>query len=208
MMPDALVQLARLRPLVLGSASPRRRQLLGEIGVSFRVAVSDVDETVRPGEDPFVYAVRLAEAKALAVAAGCADYEIVLGGDTVVVLDKVILGKPADSREAVATLTKLSGRRHTVCTALALAAGKQLICSGEERTAVKFNRVTQGRIREYVASGEPNDKAGAYGIQGMGAFLVDTIEGNLDNVIGLPLTLLDRLAGQTLRLLGLVTGRK
>lgn len=207
-MPDALSELARRRPFVLGSGSPRRRQLLTDVGIRFRVAVSDVDETVRAKENPFAYAVRLAEAKATTVAAGCDDDEIVLGGDTVVVLDNVILGKPEDFEEAVATLKHLSGHRHTVCTALALATKRQLLCSGEERTNVKFNAVTERQIREYVASGEPMDKAGAYGIQGMGAFLVDTIDGNLDNVIGLPLTLLDRLAGQTLRLLGLVTGRK
>jgi septum formation protein len=205
-MPELLISLARLRPLVLGSQSPRRRRLLTEAGVKFLTAVPEIDESFCPGEDPYVYARRLAEAKAQAVASGRADDEIVLGGDTVVVLDGTILDKPRDEAEAVATLCKLSGRRHTVCTALALAERSRLLSSGDERTDVTFNTVTEERIRAYVASGEPLDKAGAYGIQGMGAFLVDTIEGNLDNVIGLPLTLLDRLAGQTLRLLGLVTG--
>jgi len=200
------MRLCRLRPLVLGSGSPRRQYLLGEAGVRFRVIVPDIDETPRPREDPFVCAVRLAEEKARQIARSSDDNEIVIGGDTVVVLCGEILGKPADPAEATDMLRRLAGASHTVCTALALAGRRALLCSGEERTEVTFNRVTDSQISDYVASGEPLDKAGAYGIQGMGAFLVDTLDGHLDNVIGLPLTLLNRLAGQTLELLGLAAG--
>ena len=197
---DALISLARRRRLVLGSRSPRRMQLLSELGVSFRQVVSEIDEAQRTGEDPFRYAVRLAEDKALDVVRSCDQDEIVIGGDTVVVLEGVILGKPANRDEAIQTLERLSGHRHTVCTALALANGTGVLCSGEERTEVCFNRVTREQIERYVDSGEPMDKAGAYGIQGMGAFLVDSIAGNLDNVVGLPRVLLNSLAREACRL--------
>ena len=188
-------------PLVLGSRSPRRIQLLEELDIKFRRAVSKVDETQRPGEDPYVCAVRLAREKAEDVAATAQPDEIVIGGDTIVVLDGTILGKPLNRNQAIETLQKLAGKRHTVCTALALADSTRVICSGEERTDVCFREVTLRQIEEYVDGGEPMDKAGAYGIQGMGAFLVDRIEGNLDNVVGLPRTLLDSLARDALHLL-------
>jgi septum formation protein len=207
-MSENLARLARWRPLVLGSGSPRRRRILTQAGIKFRVNAPEVDETFRLGENPYEFAQRLAEEKAVAVAKHCNNREIVLGGDTVVVLQNKILDKPSTEQEAVDTLVTLAGHVHTVCTALALAESRGLICSGIEKTLVRFNEVTKEQIREYVASGEPMDKAGAYGIQGMGAFLVDTIEGELDNVIGLPLTLLDNLAGQTLRKLGTDTDRR
>ena len=198
---DAIIALARDRRLVLGSRSPRRVQLLAEFGVVFRQAISEIDEAQQLGEDPFRYAVRLAEDKALEVARRCDPDEIVIGGDTVVVLEGIILGKPSNRDEAVKTLLKLSGKRHTVCTALALAHGTGVLCSGAEGTEVYFNRVTSEQIERYVDTGEPMDKAGAYGIQGMGAFLVDRIEGNLDNVTGLPRALLDSLAREAHRLI-------
>jgi len=197
---DAIIALSRDRRLVLGSRSPRRVQLLAELGVVFRQAVSEIDEAQQLGEDPFRYAVRLAEDKARGVARLCDPDEIVIGGDTVVVLEGIILGKPSNRDEAVATLLKLSGEQHTVCTALALANGTGILCSGAENTEVYFNRVTSEQIERYVDTGEPMDKAGAYGIQGMGAFLVDRIEGNLDNVVGLPRALLDSLARKAHRL--------
>jgi septum formation protein len=197
---DALTALARKRRLVLGSRSPRRVQLLAELGIEFRQEISELDEAQRSGEDPFRYAVRLAEDKALDVSRRCEADEIVIGGDTVVVLEGVILGKPSDRGEAVATLLKLSGKRHTVCTALALVNGTGILCSGAESTEVYFNRVTEEQIARYVDTGEPMDKAGAYGIQGMGAFLVDRIEGNLDNVVGLPRALLNSLSREACRL--------
>lgn len=199
MTPENLLQLAREHPLVLGSGSPRRCQLLKEAGVSFRQEVSRLDEQTHSGEDPFAFAQRLAREKALAVAGGCRSEEIVLGGDTVVVLYGQLLGKPSDATDAIGMLEQLSGHQHTVGTALALASGERLLASGIETTEVLFNRVTRDQITEYVASGEPLDKAGAYGIQGMGAFLVDSIVGNLDTVIGLPLTLLNDLARETRR---------
>ncbi len=198
---DALITLGHKRPLVLGSRSPRRIQLLEELGVSFRRAVSEVNEVQKPGEDPYACAVRLAQEKALDVAATSQSDEIVIGGDTIVVLNGQILGKPANRTEAIETLKKLAGKRHTVCTALALADSTKLLCSGEERTEVYFHTVSLSQIEAYVDGGEPMDKAGAYGIQGMGAFLVDRIEGNLDNVVGLPRTLLDSLARDALHLL-------
>jgi len=199
MMLDALLRLADHYPLVLGSASPRRCQLLREAGVPFRQEVSDIEEQLRPGEDPFEFARRVAEEKAIAVAAGCRANEIVLGGDTVVVLRGQVLGKPSDPSDAIRILELLSGQQHTVGTALALTLGDHLMASGIETTQVIFKPVSRDQIVKYVASGEPLDKAGAYGIQGMGAFLVDRIEGNLDNVIGLPLTLLNDLARETRR---------
>lgn len=199
MTPDALLQLAQSHSLVLGSASPRRCQLLRETGIRFRQEVSHIDEQLLRGEDPFAFAQRVAKEKALMVAAGCSADEIVLGGDTVVVLRGQVLGKPSDPSDAIRILELLSGQEHTVGTALALASGDHLLASGIETTQVFFNRVGRDQIVKYVASGEPLDKAGAYGIQGMGAFLVDRIEGNLDTVIGLPLTLLNDLARETRR---------
>ena len=199
MTPDALLQLAQSHPLVLGSASLRRYQLLLKTGVAFRQEAPHVDEQLRQGEDPFTFAQRVAEEKAIAVAANCRPEEIILGGDTIVVLRGRVLGKPSDPSDAVETLELLSGQQHTVGTALALALRDRLLASGIETTRVFFNRVSREQIVEYVASGEPLDKAGAYGIQGMGAFLVDRIEGSLDTVIGLPLTLLNDLAREARR---------
>ncbi len=196
---DALTTLAGLHPLVLGSRSPRRKRLLAEIGIEFRQSVSDIEEDALPNEDPFAFAIRMAEDKAKAVAEQSTNgSELVLGGDTVVVLDKRILGKPTDEQNAFDILRSLSGHTHVVGTALALVNSGICLSSGVEKTTVVFNEVTDDQIRRYIASREPMDKAGAYGIQGMGAFLVDSIEGNLDNVIGLPRNLLNRLAGDAL----------
>jgi nucleoside triphosphate pyrophosphatase len=193
-----LLQLTKEHGLVLGSGSPRRARLLAELGIEYRKIVPRIDEIAHPGEKPCACALRLAEEKAESVAGQLQDHEIVLGGDTIVVLDEMILGKPRNEEEACATLSRLSDKTHHVCTALALADRSGLLCSGTEQTEVIFNTVTPDQIRKYVTSGEPMDKAGAYGIQGMGAFLVDSIDGNLDNVIGLPRTLLNRLAGGVL----------
>jgi len=193
-----LHQLAGQHQLVLGSGSPRRARLLKELGLSFRQIVPQIEEAALPDEKPCACALRLAEEKAESITRQLKDSEIVLAGDTIVVLDEVILGKPQSQDEAFETLSRLAGRTHYVCTALALADHTGLVCSGTEQTEVVFNNVTPEQIREYIDSGEPMDKAGAYGIQGMGAFLVDSIKGNLDNVIGLPRTLLNRLAGGVL----------
>ena len=191
-----LTRLAKTRRIVLGSASPRRVELLKETGIDFRQQISDFEEHNNDGGKPFELAQKLAEEKALAVARTLAEDELVIGADTVVVLDNTSIGKPTDQGDAVRILRMLSGKKHSVCTALALAEQNKIVISGYELTDVYFNEVSERRIVEYINSGEPMDKAGAYGIQGMGGFLVDRIEGELDNVIGLPRRLLERLAGE------------
>jgi len=194
-----LLELSQLRRLVLGSGSPRRKRLLSEAGIAFDQRVSWINERRKAGEDPFRFALRMAQEKALAVAAESADDTVVLGGDTIVVLGDAILSKPGNEEEAFETLSRLSGQTHVVCTALAIADKQHLLASGTEKTTVVFNTVAAQQIHQYISTGEPMDKAGAYGIQGMGAFLVDRIDGNLDNVIGLPCTLLEALARETLQ---------
>lgn len=196
---DAVKRLADRAPLILASRSPRRRELLSQIGVTFQQIISDIDEQRHSGETPTAYAERLAREKAVAVRHRTGDGSVVIGSDTVVILGDGLLDKPADVEEAFSHLTQLSGRQHVVCTALALCGPGDTMFSGIETTRVFFNEVTPEQIREYLTSGEPMDKAGAYGIQGMGAFLVDRIEGNLDTVVGLPCTLLDKLARKLLR---------
>jgi len=192
-----LERLAASYDFVLGSGSPRRVRLLSETGVAFRQIVPQVAEARKDGEPALEYAVRLARDKAVAVS-GQADESVVLGCDTIVILEDEVLEKPADSDEAFRILTKLSGHTHTVCTAAALAHGGLVLSHGRDLTRVHFNQVEPNQIRRYIATGEPMDKAGAYGIQGHGGFLVDTIEGSLDTVIGLPRRLLDELAANAL----------
>ncbi|MDD3731721.1 MAG: Maf family protein [candidate division Zixibacteria bacterium] len=191
-------QLADRRSIILGSGSPRRYALLKETGISFNQKTPSTEENIKPGEHPYQYARRLAEEKAVAVSRLVRPDEIVIGADTVVLIDKEILGKPADEDEAFQTLMYLSGKKHEVCTALALAEKGQVLASAYEITEVYFNFLSPEKIKEYISTGEPMDKAGAYGIQGIGAFLVDRIKGNLDNVIGFPCNLLERLAGETI----------
>ena len=179
--------------LLLGSASPRRTELLATAGIPHDVRPPGA---LPPGplaaaralreSDPDAYARRLAELKALAVAADAPD-RLVLGADTIVVLDGAVLEKPQDAAEAVAMLERLSGRTHTVVTAVALARGGRLLWSDRDRTRVTFATVPRRRLERYVATGEPLDKAGAYGIQGYGALLVRRLEGCYFNVMGLPL---------------------
>ena len=170
-------------PLILASASPRRRHLLEGLGLDFTVAPSEADETW-PALPPGPAAEEVALRKAHAVAQPGA---LVLAADTVVVLDGEILGKPADAAEASATLSRLSGRTHTVVTGLALALdGRE--ATAHETTRVTFAPLTDAEIAAYVATGSSLDKAGSYGIQDEGgAFLVSRIEGDYFNVIGLPL---------------------
>lgn len=181
--------------LVLASASPRRRELLTQIGVRHRVQVADVDESLLAGETPEDYVRRLARAKAGAVlrllqAGSGPDREAgdlpVLGADTTVVIDGDVLGKPADAGEAMAMLQRLSGREHRVLTAVALvAAGRESVRLSDTR--VRFRQLSAAVIERYVATGEPLDKAGAYGIQGLGGALVAEIAGSYTGVVGLPL---------------------
>ncbi len=189
-----LARLAASHPLVLGSASPRRFDLLTELGVPFTRHSSDLEESRLPGESPFEYATRLAVDKALAVAETVNSASVVMGCDTIVVLGEQILEKPVDRQAAFDCLSLLAGKQHVVCSAIALVKQTAVLASGYETTKVFFNPVAPEQIENYIDSGEPMDKAGAYGIQGMGAFLVDRIEGNLDTVIGLPRNLLDTLA--------------
>ncbi len=191
-----LKRLAKRRRVVLGSRSPRRVTLLGETGIRFDQIIPTVEECREPGEPPFHYALRLAADKARWIMSRLERDQITLTCDTIVVLGDRVLEKPVDEDDALAILTALSGHRHVVCTAVVWATEKEILASDYETTDVYFNTVTASQIRVYIASGEPMDKAGAYGIQGMGAFLVDRIEGNLDTVIGLPRTLLERLAGE------------
>lgn len=180
-------------PIILASNSPRRRELLRQVGVSFTVDPADVDERALPGEKPEDYAVRVALDKAR-VAATRAQNGVIIAADTIVVLDNAILGKPADLRDAERMLTMLSGRVHRVITGLAMmdaATGKTI--TGVAATSVWFRDLSRQEILSYIAGGEPLDKAGAYGIQGKGALLVKQIEGCYFNVVGLPLSLLGEL---------------
>ena len=171
--------------IILASASPRRRELLALIGIPHEVIPADVDESVRDGEAAGAYCDRLAREKASQVAGRHPD-AIVIGADTTVVVDGDILGKPADAREAAAMLRRLSGRAHTVFTAVAVVRGGRAE-SGVERVGVTFRALDDGEIDEYVATREPLDKAGAYGIQGFGATIVERIEGDYFAVMGLAL---------------------
>lgn len=173
--------------LVLASGSPRRREILELLGLDHVVRPPDVEEELRPGEDPGVQARRLAVEKVSAGYAG--GGELILAADTLVVLGQEILGKPTDSADAIHMLTKLQGRPHDVYTGLALrAAGR--VESGVAATRVWFRSLDTAECEEYVSSGEPLDKAGAYGIQGLGAALVERIDGEYFNVMGLPVQLM------------------
>jgi len=177
--------------VVLASASPRRRQLLDLIGIAHEVKPANIDETMRAGEAPRRHAERLAREKATKIATRDPDL-ITIGADTVVVINRKVLGKPRDVAEAVQMLSQLSGREHTVITAVAVARGKKLRSAIEE-VRVKFRRLREDEIEAYVATGEPMDKAGAYGIQGYGATIVECINGDYFAVMGLPLARLTAL---------------
>lgn len=181
------------RPLVLASASPRRKLLLGLVGFEFEVVPPAVDEEEHADEDPVTHVVRLAEVKARSVAAG-RESGLVLGADTIVLLDGEILEKPADEEEAFRMLTRLSGVWHVVYTGLAVVdAGTGESAAGYETTRVRIREMSPDEIRAYIKTGEPMDKAGSYGIQGYGAAIVETVEGCYFNVVGLPLVRLLRL---------------
>ncbi len=178
-------------PLVLASASPRRRQLLEQLGLRFEVDSAEVDETELPGESAAGHVRRLALAKARAVAARRPD-ALVVGGDTVVTLHGDILGKPADERDAVAMLLRLQGHEHRVESGVALVAPGGREVSDVIGADVRFRPFDRAVAEAYVATSEPMDKAGAYGIQGFGAVLVESIRGDYFTVMGLPVS---RLVG-------------
>lgn len=174
--------------LILASASPRRRELLSQVGVNFVIEVSDVEEVTDPAQSPELQVQSLALQKAQAVARNHTE-GLVLGADTVVVNDGVLLGKPQNEAEAKTMLRSLSGKWHQVMTAVSLvdASEQNPAWTSVEITNVKFRDLTEDDIAAYVATGESMDKAGAYGIQGYGALLVERIEGCYNNVVGLPL---------------------
>lgn len=182
--------------LVLASQSPRRRELLQQMGFSgFAVRPAQGEEQADPSLPPEQYVEQLALHKAREVASRCAPDALVIGADTVVVLDGQLMGKPENAAEALQMLSALSGRKHTVCT------GVCVICNGQAdvrhaSTKVTFCNLTQREMLAYIATGEPMDKAGAYGIQGRGGLLVEKIEGDYYNVVGLPICLLNRMLGR------------
>ena len=183
--------------IVLASSSPRRRELLSLIGVAHTVQPADVDETLLPGEQPAPHAERLARAKAATVTErldGEAD-ALVIGADTIVVVDGDVLGKPRDAAAATGMLRRLAGRSHTVYTAVAVARGPRVV-SGVESVDVTFRTLSDPEIAQYIATGEPMDKAGAYGIQGYGATIVERIVGDYFAVMGLALGRLVRLMAE------------
>jgi septum formation protein len=174
-------------PLVLASGSPRRLELLGQLGAPFEVVVSGADETIESGLDPVEQAIALAERKALAVALTLSE-GLVLGADTIVVLDGQVLGKPVDDDEATSFLRRLSDRHHLVITGLSLIdASTSTVQRSSVSTVVRMRAFGDPDIAAYVATGEPRDKAGAYAIQGQGVALISGIEGCYSNVVGLPL---------------------
>lgn len=175
--------------VILASASPRRRELLALIGLEHEVRPADVDETLIAGERPSVYADRLAREKTLASAAPDA---VAVGCDTIVVVDGQVLGKPRDTADATRMLRLLSGRSHLVMTGVAVAFGGRIV-SDVVQVGVTFRSLGPAEIADYIGTGEPMDKAGAYGIQGYGATIVDRVDGDYFAVMGLPLNRLVRL---------------
>ncbi len=175
-------------PLLLGSGSPRRREILAALGIPVRIAKAEVDESVRPGEAPEPYLARVVADKLAAVvklpeARGAAA---VLVADTSVIVDGAPIGKPADEEDARAMLRMLSGRAHEVWTRFAIGRDASVLAAETVRTRVWFRALDDDEIAAYAATGEGLDKAGAYAIQGVGAFAVERIEGSYSNVVGLP----------------------
>lgn len=186
--------------LILASQSPRRKELLGLTGLDFVVRVADIDETMEPGASPFDEVARLSREKALAVRREAED--VVVAADTIVVCAGARLGKPKDAADAFRMLKALSGRDHQVMTGLTvLKGGEAVTCT--EVTDIHFRELSDAEIRSYIATGEPMDKAGAYGIQGGAALFVTHLNGDYFNVVGLPVCRLATiLRGFGLRIMG------
>ncbi|MCE1252973.1 MAG: Maf family protein [Anaerolineae bacterium] len=185
--------------LILASASPRRRQLLSWLNLPFEINVADIDETPLPGESPDVYTLRLAQAKAEAVASRLnpmSDADLILASDTTVSLDGEILGKPADERVARDMLTRLRGRKHQVFTAVALFIPGKTLLAELCTVDVPMRVYSDAEIAAYISSGDPMDKAGAYAIQHAGFHPVDKLDGCFAAVMGLPLCHVMRLLHQ------------
>lgn len=192
---DSLNQ-ALHRPLILASASPRRRRILQDAGLQFTIQVSEAEPEPSTDVDPAAFAVEAAERKALDVA-GHHRGRLVLGADTIVVLDERILGKPADERQAARMLEELSGRKHQVITGFALAfndgSGARIIEADHECSGAEFRELSEKDIQQYVATGEPMGKAGSYAIQSKGGELIRRVNGSYLNVVGLPVRRIRRL---------------
>ena len=182
--------------IVLCSASPRRQELLRRIGIeNFDIRVPEVEESFPAGLTPRETVEYISREKAQAARALCAPDEIFITADTMVFLDDQRLGKPADEADALGMLTALQGRRHTVCTGVTVRQGDRVLTESDS-TEVYFRTASQAELLGYIATGEPMDKAGAYGIQGLGALLVEKINGDFFNVMGLPVLRLSRMLGQ------------
>ena len=177
----------QLRPVILASGSPRRKNYLKRYGFQFKIITADIDERVLEGEKPEVYANRLSIEKAQAVRNKCSSDQIIIAADTIVVQQDKILGKPSSQDEVLPALKFLNGKKHQVITAYAILDNR----SGEMiqksiSTEVEFFEVPEMQLKKYAESSEPLDKAGSYSIQGVGTFLVKSIKGSYNNVVGLP----------------------
>ena len=188
--------------LILASASPRRKELLQRMGLEFRVCLAQHDETMDPQKDPAREVQRVSLLKAEAVRTLCGEEDVIIAADTVVVCEGLVMGKPASQEEAVAMLSRLSGREHQVITGLSVLQGERAE-SVSVTTTLRFRPLHEEEIRAYVATGEPMDKAGAYGIQGMASVFVEGLYGDYYNVMGLPVcTLTTILRSFGIKLLG------
>ena len=179
--------------IVLCSASPRRQELLRRIGIEdFDIRVPEVEERYPEGLSPEETVCYISREKSDAARLLCGPDEIIITADTMVFLDEKRLGKPKNEEEALAMLTALAGRQHTVCTGVTVRQGEKVLTAAEH-TDVYFHPATESQLRAYIRTGEPMDKAGAYGVQGKGALLVERIDGDFFNVMGLPVSLLSDL---------------
>jgi len=179
--------------IVLASASPRRQELLQRIGVdSFDIRVPETEERCPAGLSPQETVEYISREKAEAAAALCSPEELIITADTMVFLGSERLGKPADEADALRMLMELQGRTHTVCTGITLRRGDRIM-TGSESTKVTFRKASPEELLAYIATGEPMDKAGAYGVQGKGALLVERLDGDFFNVMGLPVLRLSRM---------------
>lgn len=174
-------------PLILASSSPRRRELLNQVGMAYQVIVADIDESIRPGEEAGEYVCRMAREKALEVHQRDGVTVAVLGADTAVVVNGLVLGKPVDREDAIRMLESLSGRTHEVWSAVALVSPGGGLRQRLNITRVTFSELDRAWIESYCDSGEPMDKAGAYGVQGIAAQKISHMEGSYSGVMGLPL---------------------
>ena len=178
--------------IVLASQSPRRKELLGRMGLEFVTQASKIDESAFDGLEARELVATLSREKAQWIARQLDGETLVIGADTVVVRDGAALGKPKDAEDAVAMLLSLSGRDHQGCTGVTGCRGDRVLTQVEE-TQVTFRDLTEAEVRQYVSTGEPMDKAGAYGIQGLGGLLVEGIRGDYSNVVGLPVCRLGQM---------------